>query len=198
MIKLDILEGKMKEKGLSVYKLIKLTGLKKSTLYSYFNGRSPVTKEVCGILADAINVDVLKLFPDLADEDDVTIEDIKEAPKNRPLITIEDMTTDGATLVPEDGYTVKARMVVDHLGTKLNALAVQSETQVLVATGIKADNVDMDRLIVHGLTRHIIENECHVLHTPIKQNGELCIVLYVHSHPLMVCRGKEIAQLMYV
>ncbi len=184
----------LKEKGLSVYKLIKLTGIKKPTLYTYMNEQTPLTKTICGILADAINVDELEAFPDLAEDAEVPA----TFTTGEGLITIENMAADAATLVPEDGCTLKSRKVVDHHGTEHDALSISIETQVIIKTGVKADTVDMDRIIVKGLSRHIIPHECHVVLTPLNINNELCVALYNHGKPLMISRGTEVARVMVV
>jgi hypothetical protein len=215
---LELFEKKMAEKKITKYKLVKLTGIKKSTLYAYFSGRIPMTPPLCATFADAIGVEIGEVFPqinekgpELASVKDGTYnpEDLKnhvpqksqeeiEKLEDSPAITVENMVAEAATLVPDDGFTLKSRMVVDHLGTEREALYVQPETQVVIKTGVKTLDVNLNKVIVHGIPKHMIDNECHVLPTPIDINGELCVVMYLHGKQLMVCRGLEIAHLMFI
>ncbi|WP_137598213.1 helix-turn-helix domain-containing protein [Paucilactobacillus kaifaensis] len=50
----------LKEKDMSIYKLARLTGIQKNTLYSYTAGAEPSFKNACKI-ADALNISLDKL-----------------------------------------------------------------------------------------------------------------------------------------
>jgi lambda repressor-like predicted transcriptional regulator len=214
---LELYKKKLEEKGLNRWKLIKLTGIKKSTLYAYFDGKYPLTPRHCAIFADAIGVEVTEVFPqlntrgpELADVTDgeydpnnlkervlqKTDKEIEEMEKDL-AIKIEDMVANAATLVPEDGFTLKSRTIVDHNDTEREALSVQTETQVIIKTGVKALNIDLNRTMVYGIKRQMLENECHIVPSPISINGELAIVMYVHGKPLMISRGTEVARLIF-
>lgn len=215
---LELYTQKLKEKGLTIWKLIKMTGLKKSTMYAYFDGKYPLTPRLCAIFADAICVDITEVFPQL-NRRGLQLADVRDGDYDPNLlkdgvlqntdkeikameedlkITITDMVADAATLVPEDGFTLKSRTVTDHNDREHQSLSVQPETQVIIKTGVKAVNIDLNKVIVYGIKRHMIENECHVVPSPVSINGELAIFLYVHGKPLMVSRGTEVARLIFL
>lgn len=207
-LKLDLMKEKMKERGITTYQLIKLTGIKKSTLYSYFAGTTPITPATCARLADAIDIEITEVFPSLNNLKGDLIElDVPNNSEYKPLIkendmgerssfTEKDMVAGAATITPTGGYIAKIRQVVDHLGTVHDNLLVQNETQVTLMTGIKAPE-DIDSMCANGLKKHIMEHEAYIYHTAFSVNGELCVSIYVHGKPLMLCRGAEIAKLMY-
>ena len=49
------IEKRIKEQGISIYKLSKITGIPNPTLYNYRNGSEPSFKNMCKI-ADALDV----------------------------------------------------------------------------------------------------------------------------------------------
>ncbi len=210
----------MQRKGITRYKLIKLTGIKKPTLYAYFEGRGTLSASVCSVLADAIGEEVIDVFPQLrqrrpeladitkGDYDPMklsdkktlqpTVEEVNNMNEKGLKVALEDMMAGAGNLVPEDGITIKSRLIQDMNGRLIESLCVQPETQIIVMTGIKATNLNVDRIIIRDLKKHIIENEAHVCPTPFSFNGELCVALYVHGKPLMVYRGKEIGKMILV
>lgn len=49
------IEKRIKEQGMSIYKLSKITGIPNATFYNYRNGSEPSFKNMCKI-ADALDV----------------------------------------------------------------------------------------------------------------------------------------------
>ncbi|QLL78831.1 helix-turn-helix domain-containing protein [Ligilactobacillus saerimneri] len=49
------IEKRIKEQGISIYKLSKITGIPNATFYNYRNGSEPSFKNMCKI-ADALDV----------------------------------------------------------------------------------------------------------------------------------------------
>lgn len=49
------IEERIKEQGISIYKLSKITGIPNATFYNYRNGSEPSFKNMCKI-ADALDV----------------------------------------------------------------------------------------------------------------------------------------------
>lgn len=49
------IEKRIKEQGISIYKLSKITGIPNPTFYNYRNGSEPSFKNICKI-ADALDV----------------------------------------------------------------------------------------------------------------------------------------------
>lgn len=49
------IEKRIKEQGMSIYKLSKMTGIPNATFYNYRNGSEPSFKNMCKI-ADALDV----------------------------------------------------------------------------------------------------------------------------------------------
>lgn len=49
------IEERIKEQGISIYKLSKITGIPNATFYNYRNGSDPSFKNMCKI-ADALDV----------------------------------------------------------------------------------------------------------------------------------------------
>ncbi|QLL78792.1 helix-turn-helix domain-containing protein [Ligilactobacillus saerimneri] len=49
------IEERIKEQGISIYKLSKITGIPNATFYNYRNGSKPSFKNMCKI-ADALDV----------------------------------------------------------------------------------------------------------------------------------------------
>ena len=49
------IEKRIKEQGISIYKLSKITGIPNATFYNYRNGSEPSFKNMCRI-ADALDV----------------------------------------------------------------------------------------------------------------------------------------------
>lgn len=189
---------KMKEKGITTYMLVRLTGLKTSTTYSYMAGGINLTTSLCAIFADAINVDIGEAFPHLIINKNLIELNNTEQENDmakRTEFSEMDMVTSAASMSPTAGYIARARSVTDHLGTVHDHLLVQSETHVTVATGIKAPE-NIDRIMPFGMKDHIIKHEAFVYQKAFAINGELCISLYVHGKPLMISRGIEIASLL--
>ena len=217
---LELFTEAMERKGITRYQLIKLTGIKKSTLYAYFDGRGTLSKSVCSVLADAIGEEICEVFPqfrhktveladitkgeydpmELSDTKKLqpTIEEVNNMNEKGLKIVLDDMMAGAANLIPEDGVTLKSRLIQDLNDRKTESLSIQPETQVIIYTGVKALGLPMDRLIARDIKAHIIENECHVVSTPFTINGEVCIALYNHGKPLMCYRGKEVAKLILV
>ena len=217
---LELFWDAMQRKGITRYQLVKLTGIKKPTLYAYFEGRGNLSASVCAILADAIGEEVCDVFPQIrsktpelasiadSDYDPVNLSDkTKLQPTKEEVqimeekglkIAIEDMMAGAANLIPEDGVTLKSRLIQDLNDYKHDSLLIQPETQVIIYTGIKALGLPVERLVARDLKKHIIEHECHVVSTPFTINGELCVALYNHGKPLMCYRGKEVCKLILV
>ena len=64
---IDGLRRHMEEKKVTAYKLCKLTGIKRSTLYAYVGGRLAIPEMKCRIIADALGVEVADMFPQIVD-----------------------------------------------------------------------------------------------------------------------------------
>lgn len=216
-----LLKKMLKEKKMSAYKLVRLSGMSASSVNAIVNGKYIPDSEKCSIIADVLEVPVQDIFPachvkrseleDITknpDYDPRTLRDetilegkeitMGEAQRNLLDIKVTQMVPGAANLVPELGR-IKSRKVMDAENLEeFEGRQIMTQEQLCILTGIKAQGLDIDRIMVKTDKKLIMKNEFHLHPFIFVHNGEVMVIGYCHGKPLMIHRGLVLGELVSV
>jgi len=198
-IEMQSLTKYCKANKVSFYDIWKLTDIPETTLYAYRKGRLSIPEMRCRIIADALKADIFVLFPDLKKKDQKfegvdfsvkknsgkpspTLNGTEQQKKNgnqnvdkkgnvKMKIEMEDMIIGSQNLLPEDGKTIKARVIRNHEHVRML---------------FRLDKMFIER---HSACSPGI---CY------DYNGELSVVIQATGTPFLVGNGKEIGELVFL
>lgn len=196
---LEPLRKALHDNDISIYKLAKLCRMNHSTIYSYFHKEIPIKEETCIIIADAINMPVNEVFPDMIERNE-----IKPGSGDEPVevdvygkISINDMIVGSQTMVPKDGITLSVRKVQNPDGVEFSGYTLSQYEQVIVKTGVSTKNINLNDVLIRAKKDRILNNELQCDPFALEWNGELCVVLRSFGAPLLLSKGMVFAEIVF-